>query len=502
VVGDVVTPYSKRCSKKEGHMVKCEKCRAEGASLRCSKCKAVSYCSKGCQRSDWRLHKRACSEDPALRQFVVVEHAIERALTKHAKLRVPAEATCYICLEGDDSLLRGCACRGDYAGWVHEDCLAEMASRSERTADVAGETGYLKCITCKQLFRDALMLRISRRWWRQRRNDVRSFQAATRCLATVLESNGEVDASDTLFEAAAGEDSVVTAKYRKIRSLADSGRKQEALDQFRELLLKENVTPLSSNDTLYYQIHMDILHVLFDLELYDECVDESTKYLAFAATRYGADGGHAQQASKVRAMACGLLGRFDESKAILDRALALETRTLGKDHPRTKETTTNYALHRKRLVLKALDLARQRDFDKAGQFLDAVLPDIFFSEKKKPLDDKDADVDVHYDSLLHALSACTLLKRCALGATIGAHCVAFGRKVYGQAALRTQRAMSSYAVACVYLDRPQEAHGLLTDVLKIQRASLGPDHPETVHTTKLLNDLLLSRVTPPRTSAS
>ena len=89
------------------------------------------YCSKACQTRNWKLHKRVCSTDPALRPFMPVEMAIERAV---------ADATCYICLEGEGSgksskLMRGCACRGDSAGFVHIKCLTELAMSKEASGD-------------------------------------------------------------------------------------------------------------------------------------------------------------------------------------------------------------------------------------------------------------------------------------------------------------------------------------------------------------------------------
>ena len=38
----------------------CNKCGNPG-TLRCSKCKKVYYCSKECQKSDWKTHKLSCS---------------------------------------------------------------------------------------------------------------------------------------------------------------------------------------------------------------------------------------------------------------------------------------------------------------------------------------------------------------------------------------------------------------------------------------------------------
>ena len=72
---------------------KCE-CRADGAKLRCGKCKFCFYCSKTCQASNWKIHKRVCTEDPSLRPFVPVEMAVERALAKEPPMeQAPKDAT-------------------------------------------------------------------------------------------------------------------------------------------------------------------------------------------------------------------------------------------------------------------------------------------------------------------------------------------------------------------------------------------------------------------------
>ena len=45
-----------------GHDV-CAVCRKKSSSS-CSKCHAASYCSKECQRTDWKVHKMFCSLGP------------------------------------------------------------------------------------------------------------------------------------------------------------------------------------------------------------------------------------------------------------------------------------------------------------------------------------------------------------------------------------------------------------------------------------------------------
>jgi hypothetical protein len=36
-------------------------CASEEASSVCSRCQAVRYCSRECQRTDWKAHKPACT---------------------------------------------------------------------------------------------------------------------------------------------------------------------------------------------------------------------------------------------------------------------------------------------------------------------------------------------------------------------------------------------------------------------------------------------------------
>lgn len=39
---------------------RCAKCGKSGKSLQCSRCRKVAYCSKECQRQDWKSHKPSC----------------------------------------------------------------------------------------------------------------------------------------------------------------------------------------------------------------------------------------------------------------------------------------------------------------------------------------------------------------------------------------------------------------------------------------------------------
>ena len=72
---------------------RCEECGVAGATLHCAQCQSCFYCSKDCQRKNWKMHKRVCSADPSLRPFVPTEMAIERLLAKQPKIKAPKDAT-------------------------------------------------------------------------------------------------------------------------------------------------------------------------------------------------------------------------------------------------------------------------------------------------------------------------------------------------------------------------------------------------------------------------
>ena len=71
---------------------RCGHCRA-AARQRCARCANVVYCSRECQRLDWRRHKRfCCKTDPSA--------DTNRAALKRRALEVALQTVCCLCERG------------------------------------------------------------------------------------------------------------------------------------------------------------------------------------------------------------------------------------------------------------------------------------------------------------------------------------------------------------------------------------------------------------------
>ena len=282
---------------------RCEECWAvldPAKILRCTKCKACCYCSRACQTRNWRIHKRVCTTDPALRPFIRVEMAIERVLKKLPKMeQAPKDATCYICLEGDGAsslskLMRGCACRGDSAGFVHLECLTELAMSKEDSDDPQVVfKGWNECGNCKQDFQGALELEMTRRFWRFHRSsknlDLR--YNSVRTLATRLGCRGEVDAANQLLDEAStcvgNNDKEMLLELNLMRAdlRIENGQKLEGLGLLQAMLPEAKV--YTASPTLYCRTMLETADVLLDLERYQEAHEMATELVPFAKAKFG-----------------------------------------------------------------------------------------------------------------------------------------------------------------------------------------------------------------------
>ena len=329
---------------------RCEECWAAldpAKVLRCTKCKACRYCSRECQTRNWRLHKRVCSTDPLLRRYVPVEMAVERILAGTRKIHPSKDARCYICLEGDrksSKLMRGCACRGDSAGFVHVECLTKLAvSKEASCADETVLDGWNKCGNCKQPFIGALQLEIQRRFWRRYRSSEEDYQRyfAAKCMVETLGMNREFDAANQLLDEAStcvGNDMDMLLDLKLCRAiiLTDNGQKLEALDLLQAMLPEAKA---DSEDPESYSCTMhQIADLLLDLDRNQEAHEATAEVVAYDKAHYGPEDPRTLKAMRTYAAACAKTGRMEEAKALFEDVLSTETRILGRDHGETRET--------------------------------------------------------------------------------------------------------------------------------------------------------------------
>ena len=272
--------------------------------------------------------------------------AVERALTQPKVKKAPKDAFCYICLEGEDGgkLMRGCACRGTSAGFVHVECLAELAMSKDESGDF--DTifdGWNQCGNCKQSFQGVLEVEMQRRFWRYHRSgqDRALRFASLRCLANCLGNHGEVDATNQLLaeaNACAGnrEGLRPDVTVQRIEMLKRNGQMLEALGLLQAMVPEAKVS--TGNPALYGYVMLQIADVFLNLDRYQEAHEAAAELVAYNKARYGFEDTRTLSAMSVYARACGKLGRIEEAKANFEDVLTTQTRLLGREHPHTKYT--------------------------------------------------------------------------------------------------------------------------------------------------------------------
>ena len=102
----------------------CGSCGA-AASFHCSRCTRVKYCSKECQRAHWKAHKPSCApgSTPSAASTRAPACPVCDSAWAGCRCGEDEKPSCWVCLESNGTLLRGCACRGS-AGYP---CLGAFA---------------------------------------------------------------------------------------------------------------------------------------------------------------------------------------------------------------------------------------------------------------------------------------------------------------------------------------------------------------------------------------
>ena len=450
--------------------------------------------------SDWKFHKRFCSDDASLRPFVAMEAAIERAL-ELTKTPSSQEAVCYVCLEGPlekkEEVTRECGCRGESAGFVHFSCLAELAGRS------GDGLGYFQCITCKQSFGGSLGLQMSREAWRRSRNDKdnneKTLSARARwTLALALHRHSEHEAGYRLDEELAserrlkgGELDVLSESLREAQECRRFGFHERALTILEDLVPRVKV--IYENDKKqagsYLAAQLQVVETYVDLKRTSEALKLAETCTAFAFTHFGHQHAYAHLAQKLEARAAGLKGLFERSRILFANVLKSQTRLYGPDHELTLET------HKEKIVLKCLIMKEAQRLLKenkkttdASRYLDSVLleDDDDLLDSQHLLDDKNNNADLHFTLFYNIVAVQNQLKRFQDAAPMACLCVDFATRRYGLEASKTHLALHSFAFTCYNLDRLHDAHEILTELLPLQAKTLGRHHTTTKDTADFL----------------
>jgi len=317
---------------------KCSYCLEEDATMRCTKCKAVFYCDKKCQRRGWKLHKNFCSDDPAMRPVILVEHAVERVLEakKANQVRPPSDVHCFICLEGGDGLLsQGCACRGT-SGFVHPDCIEKMAASLEDPFEAF--TRHTFCATCDHGFSGVLKVVLLRKYWRSHRlssNDDARRHAAGMLTMMVLSFADSPDVEavkylrhEQLRGLSETHPSRVSSLVEQAAYLYSFGRFDEALELLQATYPK---VKLDGGTSVLCRTSPLMAETLLCLRRFKEALPFAAEAVAMAEhSLMEPDLVHIIKACYARALAEN--GRLQEAMAIFNDELEYHRRVYGPNH--------------------------------------------------------------------------------------------------------------------------------------------------------------------------
>jgi len=433
------------------------------------------------------MHKRVCSEDPSIKPHVPIEMAIERALKRlPSQATAPADATCYICLDHDSKLVRGCACRGDSAGFAHLECLIEYAERNEEA--LCGRS-FINCINCKQDFTGALQLQLVRRSWRRHRDESvesRLFVASSSLLGGLLEKYDERDAQKRLIDAVSHSSHSDKRHHKlKVAERMAKERPEEALQLIEEVLSQAK---RDGDLAVTFFAQRAYMRAAQNLGRYDETIAMATECLESAKAYYGDSAdpeliGRKHIALDVFAHSCGMIGRFDESKRAYDELIASCTRVFGCDHEFTDIFFMKRAQLLHKMVCKARDLVFRDDLANGARYLDAVLIE---SKARNFFDAKDPNVQINYKTMAVAANLLLAIGRIEEGLVVARLCLKSARERKDLDSKSNQHFMQIYAQVSYDLHGPtKESKQVLGELLAIQTRLYGPDAPETQETASL-----------------
>ena len=287
------------------------------AKNRCGRGKRVYYCSRRCQKRDWKAggHKLVCEEAPS----------------------------CTICLDGRDEPLpvqRGCACRGA-AGLAHVACQAQAAACKGAGWDPA----WARCPTCGQAYTGGMQLGLAHevvRRLEKRGPEDHHHLVAQASLGQALKDAGDLAGAEVLLRDVLairrrvwGRASPATLETAGTLALVlnDQGHHAGAAALFREILAATPAKEQEGQNTLGAKGNLATA-----LSMMGDHAEAEALLRGVHATRVRLHG-PADARTLTTAMQLGeellFQGKHAESEAICRPTLAAQRRILGPEHPDT-----------------------------------------------------------------------------------------------------------------------------------------------------------------------
>ena len=295
------------------------------AKNRCARCKRKYYCSRRCQKKDWKegVHKLACTEPPC----------------------------CTICLEGGEDPLPlqcGCACRGD-AGLAHVACKAAVAAHRGDGWNKAWAT----CQTCGQSYTGGMQLGLARELVQQteRRTpgDDHRLIARRNLGQALFDAGVYAEAEVLLRDVLAVRRRVFGRSHRSTRTAATTvasvlvrqGQHAEAVALYRENLAATPDDDQEHENTLADKANLAA--ALSDMGEHAETEALLRGVLATEERLHGMGDARTLQTAPMLGRALQNQGKYAEAVAVYRSALAAQRRVLGPEHPQTLRTMHNLA---------------------------------------------------------------------------------------------------------------------------------------------------------------
>ena len=302
-------------------------------------------------------------------------------------------------------------------------------------------------------------------------------------MSDLLNANDEEDAANRLIDALP-----ISSLFEKgrqklmmaLRIAKDKERPEEGLKLTEEVLSQAKQ---DGHITLTFFAQRQYIREAQRLGRYDETVAMATECLESAKTYFGDSSRQKYEALEMFATACGMTGRFDESRRAFDELLASTTRVLGREHETTRVYFQHRALLLHNMVFKARDLVLNDDLANGARYLDAVLME---SKTRDLFDAKDPNVKSNCGSMAAAAIVLGVIGRIQESAEVSRLCIKSARERRDLDSKLLQQCMLNYAKVHGSI---REGKQVLDELLAIQIRLYGHDAPPTQATANFFSNL-------------